>query len=1148
MHRLGLSKKHGGITTPLVLYILLGFLLFTVPPAMAMSGADEVFNITQIGSFSAANEIPSYFEQYQDTTSFEDGSINNQIPRQYSDKVQRPEVSVADSFGLPDTINEESITDYWQSDGYNLISLGHIPHSAIYIDEDSDFAGQGWPGSGIEGSPYLIENLLIDIGGVGSFCILIQNTQVYFIIRNCTIVGASTTNAVGIYFNNVKNGRLENCDFYNNYDSIYIYESSDCSVYDCYFGDSFHSGMIHYSSTTIVEQCTFSELSPGFSIQYSDNIDLLNCSFYGTPGIGSSDTALSIFYADYSTIENCKFLNYDDPGTESILVGYGLHNTISYCNFTNNYCGLYFEGENSEASYNYFKNNTMAGILLFGSDLVVHDNTFYRNGQSGLSVYGAQDCIIENNTITETTGIGIGGSDLSVTGSTFSNNTCVNNGYGIVLAGDGTGNTFSGNNCSYNTFDGIYLENCDSNTLTDNICRSNGRHGIVLFTSANMNTLSSNDCSYNQVGILLEYNSNENTLELNDCSFCMVYAICLLDSSHNEISSNTCNDSSFDGISVQDLSEANELLDNTCNNNVGFGVYVNGTGSNTIDDGEYSYNLYGIYLDWTFSNIISFCLCEYNDIGIFIVNDYDDALNELSDNNCNHNFDNGITLVESLENTLDHNYCSYNGAGIVLFYAPANDLMNNTCSSNTLYGIYSLYAYAGWLIDNDCSDNPYGIWIEDSNSVTMQENILTGCTIGISVLDSSTPYIIDNTCTGNNIGVSITGVSTYGYGGGQVRYTHCSNNTQYGIYLDGADETTVHYNEINYNGIAGVYIINADEDEVIFNTIDENQYGVYVESGTSNMVGDNWIINNLITGVHIGSAPINSFMHHNNLVDNFRNAIDDGITSLIVFNFWSNYTGEDMDSNGIGDTPHNVTGAANNSDPYPLVFYSGAPVFIVTPTDQTVEYGDTFTYDLDATSYSPLKEWSIDDTEHFSINNKGVITNIVPLDFHINEPGEYPLEVSVENIYNYTTHATFTVRCQDTVSPTLEGPDDYSFVEGTLGHTLRWNASDLTLEEYGIYVYNPEGYILDDYYGFFNHTADFIEINIDGLSVGVYNFSIWVQDRAYNHAFDYVIVTVTSATGGYIFISPELLLIGAGTFGVIIVIVIAYTILKRRNP
>ncbi|TFF87519.1 MAG: hypothetical protein EU548_10185, partial [Promethearchaeota archaeon] len=78
-------------------------------------------------------------------------------------------------------------------------------------------------GKGTKDEPYIIENITIDAGGSGS-CLTIQNSIVYFIIRNCTFYNSGSVfpNA-GIYMYNVNNGTLVNntCSR-NNFHGIYL--------------------------------------------------------------------------------------------------------------------------------------------------------------------------------------------------------------------------------------------------------------------------------------------------------------------------------------------------------------------------------------------------------------------------------------------------------------------------------------------------------------------------------------------------------------------------------------------------------------------------------------------------------------------------------------------------------------------------------------------------------------------------------------------------------------------------------------------------------------------------------------------------------------------------------------------------------------
>ena len=69
----------------------------------------------------------------------------------------------------------------------------------------------------------------------------------------------------------------------------------------------------------------------------------------------------------------------------------------------------------------------------------------------------------------------------------------------------------------------------------------------------------------------------------------------------------------------------------------------------------------------------------------------------------------------------------------------------------------------------------------------------------------------------------------------------------------------------------------------------------------------------------------NNEIYHNNFYtsgednayDDFSNIWDDSYPS--GGNFWDDYTGEDNDGDGIGDTPYDIPGEGNNKDNYPLM-------------------------------------------------------------------------------------------------------------------------------------------------------------------------------------------------------------------------------------
>ena len=94
-----------------------------------------------------------------------------------------------------------------KTSGYWKVDYIHIDGNWTDAKNNLDWV-QG--GDGSLGDPYIIENVTIDCGG-SDFGILIENSNDYFIIRNCTVYnsGDEWLNA-GIKMDQVDNGQLIN--------------------------------------------------------------------------------------------------------------------------------------------------------------------------------------------------------------------------------------------------------------------------------------------------------------------------------------------------------------------------------------------------------------------------------------------------------------------------------------------------------------------------------------------------------------------------------------------------------------------------------------------------------------------------------------------------------------------------------------------------------------------------------------------------------------------------------------------------------------------------------------------------------------------------------------------------------------------------
>ena len=129
-------------------------------------------------------------------------------------------------------------------------------------------------------------------------------------------------------------------------------------------------------------------------------------------------------------------------------------------------------------------------------------------------------------------------------------------------------------------------------------------------------------------------------------------------------------------------------------------------------------------------------------------------------------------------------------------------------------------------------------------------------------------------------------------------------------------------NIIHNNKIADIYkglvIIYSANNVVSGNIISDNYYGVSLYSSSNNVFSGNIISDNYY-GVSLYFYSNGNMFFHNN----FHDAVQASSDSVSVWNYsnegnyWTNYTGQDLNSDGIGDEPYPIN--ADNQDDYPLM-------------------------------------------------------------------------------------------------------------------------------------------------------------------------------------------------------------------------------------
>jgi len=255
--------------------------------------------------------------------------------------------------------------------------------------------------------------------------------------------------------------------------------------------------------------------------------------------------------------------------------------------------------------------------------------------------------------------------------------------------------------------------------------------------------------------------------------------------------------------------------------------------------------------------------------------------------------------VESNGNNIVNNFCwlnKYNG--IRLSDSSNNMISNNTCVVNNNAGISSLLNSANNTIsNNEIGDNNWaGIFLSYSSDNMIRDNKITGNErSGIYMLNSITNTISNNSCYDNN---------------GK------------GIYLAGCKNNTIKNNGIWHNDRSGIYMMGCKNNIILYNEIYDNFLnGLYVSKSSDNVVSNNEIKSNVQAGVYVAYSS-NNLIYCNDFVNNMNVHSDDSdsiwnLTSVYTYNgskyinyignYFSDYVGDDNNSDGIGDEPHHIT-------------------------------------------------------------------------------------------------------------------------------------------------------------------------------------------------------------------------------------------------
>ncbi|MHA2033068.1 MAG: beta strand repeat-containing protein, partial [Candidatus Kariarchaeaceae archaeon] len=223
---------------------------------------------------------------------------------------------------------------------------------------------------------------------------------------------------------------------------------------------------------------------------------------------------------------------------------------------------------------------------------------------------------------------------------------------------------------------------------------------------------------------------------------------------------------------------------------------------------------------------------------------------------------------------------------------------------------------------------------------------------------------------------------------------------------------------------------------------------------------------------------------------------------------WSNAADITINVDGLTEGIYNYTIVSNDTSgniaidtAFVTVYDVTDPIFTIPPSDMQYDEGTT----------SNILNWTAtdaySDTYIIYQNGSQVDTNSWTSDVKIS----YNVDGLSKAVYNFTivvidssgNSATNTVfvTVVDQTLPTLSSPTDVQYIEGTTNNKITWNAVDTYPD--GMNIYRNGTSIFST-----SWTSGDIEILVDGLSAGVYNYTIVVADKSSNQASDTVFVTV----------------------------------------
>ncbi|MFX1392879.1 MAG: nitrous oxide reductase family maturation protein NosD [Promethearchaeota archaeon] len=781
----------------------------------------------------------------------------------------------------------------------------------------------------------------MDAGGSGSG-ILVNNSDVYFIIRNCTIYNSRENledPGAGISLLNVNNSIIIN---------------NNCSKNE--YGIALVDSNYNLISNNIVCNINSGIILQGSSKNTVTKNSIFNCTLYGICAMYSSDNNL----ISENIVKNCS---------DGVIIVFSLFNQI----VGNKLCFNKVSGVVSLISW---YNNISWNIL-------------YKN-RDGILLYSTNDTIVKGNIITGSLNFGI-----NLTNYMGLPLPCCNN---LIYANYFKNNKIHAINTGFNNAwdNGIIGNYWDNYTGND---RGDGIGDVSHFFSAGIDFFpifenpfhngekihiddtgvssrdwlltslmkawcrgeGSKEIPYVIENLIINGSGTGSCITIGNSSVnCRIENCKVFNSGENEIV--------YDvdaGIKLMNVNNG-ILIENNCSYNNHTGIFLKNCLNVTINNCTASYNRRnGIFLTSECNfNIIS-GNTVYNNINTGIILTSDCTFNTISGNTVYNNTNTGIYLYNCINNTISGNTLDnirflgihiqsshdtnitgnyiyrtgingFDGRAIYVNYGNNNNISGNHIYFSNPIGIYIYEGENNTISNNEIKENRgYAIFLYKGVGHNITKNTMTGCGLGIakdnsmSLPDISSNYIdSENTVNGKKLyyyahkkGLSDTSFSD----AGQIFLINCSYSTISDVNVSRTSAgITLYYSENNT-----IKRINATFNQV---------YGIELWRSDKNNITESLFIDNDFIGVSLDYDSDDNLIYTNIFINNTEdNALDNGNNNKwdngTIGNYWDDYSGCDSNNDGIGETPYDIPGNAETQDNYPITNKKCSPSIIPSEDD-----------------------------------------------------------------------------------------------------------------------------------------------------------------------------------------------------------------------